>query len=791
MLRKLTVEEVKYKSSFKNIGMSIDNKYYLPEYDEVYTQIKTALEINKEGYNVYIIDDFSKDKLENIISFVESNFKEEPPKDICYVVYEDAKNPKAFFLGNGEGNVFKKYVEDIQRIYLENTFDFYNTSEHKEKEKLVEIVEKNRSELVSKMVKIAEENGFDIKFNQGGFTFVPIKDDGKPMSEKEYDVLESVEKDDILNKVSVLKKKAQDILDEMKDKEEEGIENIRELLVQYYTECSKDIKKSYKKEFKGEEQVLSFLDNICAEIEKQLMDNYTMSYEEDEEGISEIIYKYTVNVIVDNTNYKKPRCIYEEDPSLSNLLGSIEYENKNGTYVTDVSLIKAGSMLKANGGCLIIRINNLLANPSSYYYLKKSLMNEKVDMDYNRGYLELLSLSGLHPEPIKIKEKVILIGDYESYDVLYSYDEDFKKIFKIKAEFNPLVKINDNNHSALLRIINKITKENNLMPLEKGAVLEVEKYLSRVAESKRKMVFNDWQIDKLLMLANNKVVNEGRNKIKAKDIVSIAYKEESIEKEFQEYFEEKKIFINVCDRVVGQINGLTVLDTGYVSFGKPVKITCCCYKGDGNIIDVQKDSDLSGKIHSKAINILRGYMNTLMGGYRKLPVDFHLTFEQIYGKIDGDSASVAEVVVMLSSLSKIGIKNNIAVTGSLNQFGEVQPIGGVNEKIEGFFKICKKLDTVKGKGVLIPATNVDNIVLSPEVEQAIAKGSFSIYTMDTIEDAVNLLMGEEGIDFKGVLKAMENEMVKYISVTNTTPKKKKSSSRAKVKEEVIEKNEIE
>ncbi|WP_027624740.1 AAA family ATPase [Clostridium lundense] len=759
-MKELSFNEVKYNMDFTTMKDREDNNY-IPEYKQVYREIKRALEIDKEGYNVYLIDDFSKEKLENIMKFINDNIQSTPPKDICYVVNEDTKSPKAIFTSNGKGKVFHEYVERIQGLYLQKTYDFYNNSDNKEKEKLLEIVQKNRSELVNKMVKVAEDSGFDIKFTQAGFTFIPIKDDGNAMSEKEYDSLEKQKKDSIIDKVATLKEEAQDILDQMKDKEEEGITSIKELMKIYYNDVMKEIKNTYRKEFLKDEVIANFLNDMCVQIEKNLLDNYSMDYEDDEEMINEIIYKYCVNVIVDNSNNKKPVCIYEDDPSLSNLLGNIEYENKNGVYTTDVSLINAGSMLKANDGCIIIRVNNLLSNSLAYYYLKKTLINGKVDIDYNRGYLELLSLSGLHPEPININEKVILIGDYETYNILYSYDEDFKKIFKIRAEVNSVLKVNDEIKATFVKNIRSICKSSNFKPIKDDGILEIAKFISRKAENRNKMYFNLDEVDRIITLANNKVKNENKEYIEGKDIIDIAYNEEEIENEILEAFEENKIFINLNGKLVGEINGLTVLDTGYYSFGKPVRITCNCYKGEGNIIDVQKDSELSGKIHSKAINILKGYINTLIGGYNKLPVDFHVSFEQVYGKIDGDSASVAEIIVMISALSKIGINSSIAVTGSINQLGEVQPIGGVNEKIEGFFKVCKKLDTVSGKGVLIPDSNKDNLVLSKEVEEEIGKGNFHIYTMETIEDAVNILMGDGRDIYNEVLETMEKELKKY------------------------------
>jgi len=762
MSRELTAQEVIYKFEAEGLNFREEDEL-LPEYNEVYKKIKTALEIDNVGYNIYLIDDFSKEKLENIMSFVNKAYEDKgKPKDICYVIKGEDKNPKALYLSNGKGIELKKFVERIQICYAEATYEFYNNTSIKEKEDLLENIQKKRNELVTKLAKAAEEDGFEIRPTTTGFSFIPLKDGGA-MTEKDYDGLGLEEKDDILIKVGKLKIFAQDILEELKDVEVEETDKIKEYMVSFLDEQSMEVKEDYIKNFNEDIEAKEYLDFLCSEIEKNIIANYSISYEDDEEKINEIIYKYEVNVIQDNSKNNKPQVVFEEDPSINNLIGSIDYENKNGVYVTDLSLIKGGSFLKANEGCLIIRVNSLLTNPSAYYYLKKSLISEKIDFDYNRGYLELLSLSGLKPEPIQIKEKVILIGDFETYDILYNYDEDFKKIFKIRAEYNPILDASDYTKKKLVEGTHRVCKKNNLKPINDGAIKEVAKYLSRKAGSKNKIYFNDYELNKLLMIANNKVMEEKRASIEEKDIIQCAYNEEQIEKEIMENYRDKKILINVTGSSIGQINGLSVIDIGYICFGKPIRITCNCYKGDGNIIDVQKESNMSGNIHSKSINILKGYINRLIGGYSRLPVDFHLSFEQLYGMLDGDSASVAEVICMISALSKIPVKQNIAVTGSINQFGEVQPIGGVNEKIEGFFKTCKLVDKVEGKGVVIPYSNKEDLILSDEVEKEIEGGRFHIYTMATVEDAMEILMGDENISFQEIMNAVDKECKKYKS----------------------------
>nr|WP_286207962.1 AAA family ATPase [Clostridium caldaquaticum] len=741
--------------------MSREEVDYIPEYSDVYKKIKSALEIDESGYNIFLIDDFSKNKLKNIMNFVEKILdKKDKPQDICYIVYDDPKRPKVLFLPGGKGVELKKTIEDIQKAYSESTFNFYNSSSNKEKENIIDNMQKKRNEIINKLEDKAEEYGFEIKVTQGGFVFIPLKE-GETMTEKDYADLDRDKKDEILDKISVLKGDAEYILDELKDIEVEELKKVKKIFAEHFKNNLRSIKEGYKAAFGELEEAFKFLENVCNEIETNIINNYSVSYEEDEEKINEIIYKYEVNVLVDNSAFERPQVIYEEDPSVNNLLGSIEYENRNNVYTTDVSLIKAGSMLKANEGCLIIRASSLFTNLQAYYYLKKTLISEKVNLDYNRGYLELLSLNSLKPDTISIKEKVIIIGDYETYDVLYNYDEDFRKIFKIRAEYAPIVDIDESIKKIFVSNIIKICEENKLKPLTNKAISEIAKFLSRKAENRNKLYFDDSEINRLLMLSNNKVINEKKESIDAEDIRKVAYEEENIHKEILDNYKSRRILIDVKGTIVGQINGLSVIDAGYFKLGKPIKITCSCYKGEGSIIDVQKESNLSGEIHSKSINILKGYINRLVNAYTRLPVDFHLSFEQLYGKIDGDSASVAEIICMISALSKIPIKQNIAVTGSINQFGQVQPIGGVNDKIEGFFNICRVLDTTDDKGVLIPYSNINDIVLSYEVEEEVQKGKFHIYTMKTVEDAIEILMGEGRVSFKDVFDAALKEIKKY------------------------------
>ena len=760
MKRELTPSEIMFKLEVTDTDVDKGTKG-IKEFNDAYKKVERAINIDKEGYNLYLIDTFSKDKLKDLTTFIEKKYKDlEAPRDICYVTLEDVNRPEAIFVANGKGKKLKETVDDIKNCYLEAVDDFYGDSSNDEKDYLVEDIQNKRNSYINELTKMAKEEGFEVKATSKGFAFIPLSGD-EAMTEKEYDDLEDENKNVIVAKAGNLKKKAESILEELKDIEVKSIKKLKKIYSKFLATQMEDEKDEALLEFITDDDSYEYLERLFTCIEEDLIDCYTMSIEEDESEIYEILNKYDVRVIVDNTNNSSPPVIFEEDPNLNNLIGLIEYENHNGMYTTNISLISAGSILKANEGCLILRLSSLAVNTLSYYYLKKILLSNKVSFDNNKSYLEFININGLKPKPIPVKFKVILIGDYETYDLLYNSDEDFKKLFPLRAEFSPIVKVNNDSVIELKNMIENKVRKNELFNLNDEAMSEILKYLCRKSSSRNRILAEDDSIDKILVLANNSAKERKSMIITKQDILDVAYEEELIENEIMSMYEDNKILISVNGRKIGAINALAVLDSGYCTFGKPMRISCVACKGSGRIIDIQKESNLSGKIHEKSISILRGLLTNLLNPYENIPVDFHLSFEQTYGMVEGDSASVAEIISILSALSKKGIKQNIAVTGSINQFGDVQPIGGANEKIEGFFKVCSMLDTVEEKGVLIPEGNKDEIILKFEVEKAVQEGKFHIYTMNNLNDAIEVLLLDEGEDIEEFYKTLQKELEKY------------------------------
>ncbi|WP_300384948.1 AAA family ATPase [Clostridium sp.] len=761
MRKKLTPMEVKYNLDEleRNIKYQDNNKELYSEFDK----IGRALAIEKEGYNLYLVDSFSNEKVDKLKKYVEEQYKYlEPPKDICYVILEDIKKPLILFVKNGYGEKLKEAVEEIKNNYMERVEDFYNKLIDEEKEDLIDGIQNKKNKYINDLMENAKKEEFELKVTNKGFAFIPLIE-GKIITEKDYESLSDSKKDLIVKRANNLKKKAECVLGILKNIEDKSIKKLKEIYSEFLYNEMEVYKDEVLLKFIDDDNAYEYLEKLFITIERELISCYTIDIEGEEEDLYQLITKYEIHLLVDNSLNLRPPVIYEEDPILTNLIGNIEYENRNGVYSTDISMIIAGSLLKANEGCLILRINSLANNFNSYYHLKKALQLKKINHEMYRAHSDIISINGLKPESIPIKTKIILIGDKNTYDLLYNLDEDFKILFPLKAEVDSIVEYKENTKKDLEKIIDKRIRKNLLMPISEKGKNEVIKYLSRISGNKYSISMDIEEIDRILLLANDNGKRRKSVLITEEDIIKIAYSREKIEEEYDDLYKENKILITINGEKVGVINALAVIDTGYYSFGKPMRITCVAHKGTGQIIDIQKESKLSGKIHEKSINILKGLLNNILNPYEILPIDFYLSFEQTYGLIDGDSASVAEVICILSALSKRPIKQNIAITGSINQLGEVQAIGGVNEKVEGFFRVSSFLDKVKGKAVLIPSSNKDDLILTPEVEEAIEKGEFSIYVMDTLEDAISTMILEDEETIDDFFKGIKEEISKYKS----------------------------
>jgi lon-related putative ATP-dependent protease len=459
------------------------------------------------------------------------------------------------------------------------------------------------------------------------------------------------------------------------------------------------------------------------------------------------IDKYRINRVVDNSQLKGAPVIYEMNPTYNNLFGRIEKKSFMGYLYTDYTMIKAGSLLKANGGYLILDIEPILRQPFVYDALKRAVRTQSLMIEDINELYGVMTSAGLKPKPIPLNLKVIIIGQQYIYHLLHSYDEEFKKIFKVRADFDYEVKETKSNLSKYIKFIARVVKEEELLHFDRTAVQGVVQHAYRLVDHQQKLSIQFSEIVRLIREASYCARNRNSKLVQIQDIREAIreekYRSNLSEEKIQNAIEEKMLKFDIEGSEVGQINGLAVYDLGDYSFGKPSRITASTYIGNRGIVNIEREAKLSGKIHDKGVLILSGYFASRFGEIVPLSFSASITFEQSYGMIDGDSASCAELFVLLSSLSGIPIYQGIAVTGSVNQKGEVQAIGGVNEKIEGYYQVCK-LHRLNGKqGVIIPASNVQNLMLDDEVIEAVEKGKFHIWAITRIEEGITLLTGKE------------------------------------------------
>src|SRR5256712_80798 len=455
--------------------------------------------------------------------------------------------------------------------------------------------------------------------------------------------------------------------------------------------------------------------------------------------------RYDVNVIVDNSELKGAPVIAEDNPTATNLLGKIEYESRFGALVTDFTLIKAGSLHRANGGFLVVGVDELLKNQFSYDGLKRALQSASLQLEDMGQRLGGAPTKTPVPEPIPLNVKVILVGDHEIYQALYTQDPDFGILFKVKAHFDDSIERNDQNQKTYGSFVHSLCEREGLNHLEAPALAKVVEYGSRLAEDQTKLSTKFPEIADLVREANFYATQDGAKIVKdlhiKKALDEKVYRSNLLDEKIKEMIERGIILIDTSGAQVGQVNGLSVISLGDFDFGQPSRITASLGLGRRGIIDIERESRMGGQTHTKGVLIISGYLENKYAHDKPLSLSCRLVFEQSYGGVDGDSASSTELYAILSALSELPIKQNLAVTGSVNQKGEVQAIGGVNEKIEGFYKTCKAKGLKGDEGVMIPRSNVQHLMLNEEVVEAVRQGRFHIYPVGTIDEGIEILTG--------------------------------------------------
>lgn len=754
--------------------------------------VEFGLFTKNPGYNIFISGLVGTGKItyaETAVKKVAS--KQEVPSDWCYVNnLETPGQPIALALPAGMGYSFKQdMLELVENLKTDIPKVFSSEDYEQAKSQLVKQYQEQRSVMVEEFTQYAETQGISPQWSSTGFVGLPMVD-GKAVGPEDYQQLDKQQRDSIEKNMLAVHEKGMDVVRRVQLLERGVREQLKQLDIKVGLFAAGHLIDEFKEKYQDYQPVVDFLEAIKQDVSKNINEFKPQAEEENnplmlfKRPAQDAKDKYNVNLLVDNRETQGAPVIVEINPTYYNLVGRAEYETRMGVVSTDFTMIKPGALHKANGGYLILNARDVLTNIGAWEALKRVLKTKKLQIENLGEQYGVLAMASLKPEPIPVNVKVILIGNPYIYQLLYNYDEDFRKLFKAHADFDVVMENNPVNIQKLAGFISSTVSREKLKHFDKAAVARVVEYSSRLTGTQTKLTtrFNEvvellCEADVWATLDNSQVVTAGHIK---KAIEEKRYRANKYEERLQEMFAEGQLLIDTEGEKVGQVNGLAVLSVGEYMFGKPSRITANTYLGKSGVVNIERETKTSGTSHTKGVLILSGYLGQKYAQKHPLTLTASLTFEQLYDGVDGDSASSTELYAILSSLSGLPIKQYIAITGSVNQKGEVQPIGGATEKIEGFFAVCKLKGLTGKQGVMIPHQNVSNLALSDEVIEAVRQGKFHIYPVKTIDQGIEILTGtpagEPGADGSypaGTVNALVSQKLK--EYTDTLIKLGKSS----------------
>ena len=713
--------------------------------------LEFGLNVDIKGYNLYLEGPSGVGKTmyaKNYLDIIAK--KKKVPQDWCYIYnFSNPNEPIAVSFPAGHGKEFKetmdRFIKDI-RADIKSTFN--NDEFEKEKTLIRQDFEQKKSNILEKLNQDSGKLGFQVKSAQNGIYMMPVIN-GKTIEEDEFDKLDDNVKKAFEEKAEIVQNQVMEAIEKIKELEHNSDKRLEEWQANIALLTVNSHINYIKNKYKRNKKVNKFLTDIKQDILKNIS-----LYTNAEEGNTQIQsgprpeppkpwLNYRVNLFVDNSSLEGAPVIMDSNYSYHNIFGKLEYENYYGALKTDYTMLKPGLLHIANGGYILFQAKDLLANGICYEALKKALRVKELSIENAVDQRTSMVMVSLKPEPIPIDLKVIIIGNDAIYQSLLAMDSDFRKLFKIKVEFEENAPLTVDNMNKIARFIHGFCEQEELPHLEKSAVAKVIEYASKISGEQEKISTRFTDIAQVVGEAATWAIMD-KKKVVTDKYIDIALKEriERVKKYDARYMEMIKantLLIDTKSSKIGEINGLTVMTIGDYTFGKPVKITANTYMGKTGVVNIEREVELSGSSHSKGVLILTGYLGETFAQDIPLSLTASICFEQLYNGVDGDSASSTELYAILSSLSGIPIKQSIAVTGSVNQKGEIQPIGGVNEKIEGFYQVCKMRGLDGSNGVIIPKQNTKNLSLSDEVIESVKSKKFHIYAISNIDEGIEIL----------------------------------------------------
>ena len=715
--------------------------------------LEFGINVDVKGYNIYLEGPSGVGKTmyaKNYLNIISK--KKKVPSDWCYIYnFDNPNEPIAVSLSAGQGKEFKEtmdlFVRDIRKD-IKNTFN--NDDFEKEKTLIKQEFEEKRTSLLDQLNNESEKHGFQVKSAQNGIYMMPIID-GKTIEEEEFDKLDDSIKKQFEEKSAIVQQQIIEAIGKIKEIERASDKKVQEWQSNVALLTVNSHINYLKNKYKRNKKINKFL----TDVKQDILNNISIFVGQDVSTTPQVTgprqeppkpwLNYRVNLFVDNSETEGAPVIMDSNYSYNNIFGMLEYENYYGSLKTDFTMLKPGLLHKANGGYIIFQAKDLLANGYCYEALKKALRIKEIAIENAVDQRSSMVMVSLKPEPIPLDVKVLVVGNDNIYQSLLAMDSDFRKLFKIKVEFEENAPITIENLNKLAGFIHGFCEQEELPHLDKGAVAKIVEYASKLADDKDKISTRFTEIAQIVGEAATWAKMD-RKKIVTAEYVDTALRErtERVEKynsKYMEMIEENTLLIDTKGFVEGQINGLTVMTIGDYTFGKPVKITASTYCGKTGVVNIEREVELSGSTHSKGVLILTGYLGEMFAQDIPLSLTASICFEQLYNGVDGDSASSTELYAILSSLSGVPINQSLAVTGSVNQKGEIQPIGGVNDKIEGYYEVCKMRGLDGSNGVIIPIQNVNNLHLSDEIIESVKNKQFHVYAISTIDEGIEILTG--------------------------------------------------
>ncbi len=766
MIRKISADELSYGYKYSVSTEDVEPLSAFPGQERVDSAFDLALKTDREGYNVYVSGPEGVGKLTYTLNRLrEVSSKRERPEDICYVNnFENPLRPRSLLLPAGMGRVLSQDVDRALEMLKRELPGVFESKEYEEEvAKITKSVEKRKEEVISELSRLAQEKGLGVVLTPMGIRLLPLV--GRRLVSEEELLSSQRLQESYERALTEFEETFREYMRRLRELDHELSDRILELRDKTARYVTEKVFNKLEEKYKKLPQVVEFIGRLKEEVVRNvdlfIQWHTARANPQMLRALEREFNAFRVNVVVDNSHTEGAPVIFEDNPTFQRLFGKVFYTAEMGFLFADHMSISAGSVHRARGGYLILRVWDLFKVPFLWDAVKRMIMHKKVYVgggmfeDYAYPYV------GISPEPVPLDRiKVILLGDSFVYHLLSIYDDEFGRLFKVKAEFDPVVDLTQDFVEKFPKIVRKISQEERIKPTDAGGLSELLRHAIRLSGNKNKVSTVFGHVVDLLREADLLAEDTIKREHVKRALKEKVFRSNLVEEKIRRAIIEGKIILRVDGSVVGQVNGLSVIELGDISFGKPSRISAVVYPGDKGVVNIEREVQLSGPIHSKGVLILSNYLGWKYGDRVPLHLSGSITFEQGYDEVEGDSASVAELVCLLSSIAQFPLRQDIAITGSVDQHGNVQPVGGIREKVEGFYKVCRALGLTGRQGVVLPSKNVDNLLLDDELIESVKKGEFHLYAVDTLDDVIELMTGMKADRFHRIVEKRLREFAK-------------------------------